>query len=236
MWGGWWCLQGDNGVAQRSKGTLLRVAAGDTVGQAVQGCAWWGFWVRWQGLGGVNNGVPAASESRESCLSQHSRSCSPGVWGFWSATLVPWGVLGRVIFQHLACRRPCRVCQRVPGAVGFADLAARQLRCSRARVARHSPCYHYSPCNAARGRVLLPLSCGFLRASGCSSKSVVHVPRERVCSGTPPSIRRAVLPLGRCSCGVWHSPVLTAAVWQTQHGTAGGRCRGAPMPHTAIHQ
>ncbi|CAN0022254.1 unnamed protein product, partial [Bubo scandiacus] len=39
------------------------------------------------------------------------------------------------------------------------------------------------PCNAAQGIVLLLLSCGFLQASGCSPKSVVPIPRERVRSG-----------------------------------------------------
>ena len=47
--------------------------------------------------GGVGNGVPAGSKSREGCVSRHL-----GARGFWSATLVPRAVPGGVVSAAVA--------------------------------------------------------------------------------------------------------------------------------------
>ena len=100
----------------------------------------------------------AGSESKEGCLSQHAHSCSPGVWGFSSAMLVPWGMLGGVVFWHSAARWPCCICQCMPGDAVLADFAAGQLHCSQTRVVRCSLCRCCGPHGVARGVVLLPVS------------------------------------------------------------------------------
>ena len=79
---------------------------------------------------------------------------------------------------------------------------------------------------AARGAVVLPVSCGFLRVSSCSPKSGAVVPRERRHGAGAASSRPQLLP-----AGAGQPLPLSARVTQRPPG---GSCGGRGVPGTRM--